>query len=73
MTHIGTIFRKVRFGLNLKQTEVARQAGLKRDYYNRIEMGKLQNPTLSTAKKIAKALGIPLSDIIDMWEETDER
>jgi transcriptional regulator with XRE-family HTH domain len=57
MTHIGVIFRKVRLGLNLRQVEVGRQAGLAREYVNRIEMGRLPNPTLSTLNRIAKGMG----------------
>jgi transcriptional regulator with XRE-family HTH domain len=73
MTHIGSLFRKVRLDLNLKQVEVALRAGLTRDYYNRIELGRLPNPTLSTMNKIAGAIGVPLAKIIGKWEDAKYR
>lgn len=68
--HIGTIFRKIRLDLKLSQAEVGRRAGLKREYLNRIEAGHIQ-PTIITLNKVAKGLGVPLSEIVLLWEDAN--
>lgn len=72
MIHIGAIFRKVRLNLELKQVDVANRAGLNRTYLNRIEMGKILHPTLKILDRIAKALRLPLSYLIHLWEGANE-
>lgn len=58
--------KKVR-GIRLKekrsQGDVAKVLGVHRTYISSIERG-LRNPSLLTIKKIAKALGIGISDLI---------
>lgn len=71
MVHIGIIFRKTRLDLNLKQVTIARRAGLKREYVNRIEAGKIQ-PTLPTLKKIAVGTGVPLAEMVEAWERAND-
>jgi len=47
----------------LSQSAVAYRAGLAASYLSRIENGKIQ-PTVPTAQKIAKALRVPLSELL---------
>ncbi len=48
--------KDIRENLDLTQEKAAREAGISRPYYTRIENGDYQVPT-RTAKKIAEALG----------------
>ena len=54
------IFRKFR---KLKQTELAKQAGISAAYLNQIESGK-KNPTVATLSSIAGALNVPMDMLV---------
>lgn len=49
---------RIREEKNMKQQNVAEEAGITRPYYTMIERGK-RRPSPKVAKKIAKALGFP--------------
>lgn len=48
----------------LSQEKLARLADVANNTIIKIEAGKNQNPTLDTLKKIAKALGVNVDDLI---------
>ena len=48
----------------LSQEKLARMSDVANNTIIKIESGKNQNPTLDTLKKIAKALGISVDDLI---------
>ena len=70
MTHkskkpdLGQRFAAHRSQLGLSQTAVAKRAGLAPSYLSRIENGKIY-PTMPTAQKIATALRVPLSELLE--------
>jgi transcriptional regulator with XRE-family HTH domain len=47
----------------LTQEALAAKAGLSRTYLARLETAR-QDPTLSTLVKLAKALGVPVADLL---------
>jgi transcriptional regulator with XRE-family HTH domain len=55
MSTISTILKKLREKKGLSQEKLARLAGMANNTIVKIEVGKNQNPTLDTLKKIAKA------------------
>lgn len=57
--HISAILRERRRTLGLSQTEAAERAGLRQNYYSRIEIGKIE-PRVSTLQDIARALSLEL-------------
>ena len=59
LDHINTILRERRRTLGLSQAEAAERAGLRQNYYSRVELGKIE-PRLSTLQDIARALGLEL-------------
>jgi DNA-binding XRE family transcriptional regulator len=63
--HPSDIIATKRKALGLKQAEAAKLAGIASETWEVIERGVIQNPTLDTAKGIAKALGCKLADV---WE-----
>ena len=60
---IGERIRFMRGTRRMKQSELARRARMAPEQINRYEMGRSQ-PTMDTAVRIARALGVPLSDLI---------
>ena len=70
MTHkskkpdLGQRIAAHRSQLGLSQTAVAKRAGLAASYLSRIENGKIY-PTIPTAQKIATALRLPLSELLE--------
>lgn len=50
--------------MGLSQEKLARIADVSNNTIINIEVGKQQNPTVDTIKKIAKALNVPIEDLI---------
>jgi transcriptional regulator with XRE-family HTH domain len=61
---IGKKIKKVRESKGLSQKEVIAVAEIGSAMYSRIENG-VNEPSLATLEKIAKALGVKLSDLFD--------
>ena len=49
----------------LSQTEIARRAGVTRFYVSQLESGLRKNPSLPVLKRIAKALGVPVTELLE--------
>ena len=56
--------KRLREKLGLSQEKLARLADVSNNTIINIEAGKQQNPTVDTIKKIAKALNVPIEDLI---------
>lgn len=65
---------KTRLGMNLKrlrekkgftQNQLAKKAGMARVSEARIEAGIRKDPPVSVCKRLAKALGVPITELID--------
>jgi transcriptional regulator with XRE-family HTH domain len=59
----GRRVREVRIKNNLSQEKLAEKAGLHRTYIGMIERGE-KNITLINIEKIAKALQVPISELL---------
>lgn len=64
MSNISKTLRKLRGQKGLTQEKLARLADVSNNTVIKIEAGKNQNPTLETLKRLAKALGISVDDLI---------
>ncbi|TSC91385.1 MAG: XRE family transcriptional regulator [Parcubacteria group bacterium Licking1014_17] len=64
MSTITKNLRKLRDAKGLTQEKLARLADVANNTIIKIEAGKNQNPTLDTLKKISKALGVSVDDLI---------
>src|SRR5690348_8501168 len=62
--------RKVRLSRLLTQVELARLAGTTQSTVNRIELG-LQRPRISTVRRLAAALDVPASTLIEASNDPD--
>ncbi len=64
LSTIGNNIRQYRKKLGLSQDKLSKFAGVAYNTVVKIESGENQNPTIGTAQKIAKALGISIDDLI---------
>ncbi|MDZ4796382.1 MAG: helix-turn-helix domain-containing protein [Bacteroidota bacterium] len=69
--NIGENIKRIRTAKNLSQKEVVTAAKLDTAQYSRIETGKT-DPSVSTLVKIAKALGVTLSELFAATNELKE-
>lgn len=56
--------RRLRVGHGLSQEALAVDAGIDRSYVGRLERG-IENPTVETLDKLAKALSVPVVQLLE--------
>jgi len=61
---IGKNIKKLRKQHDLSQDRLSKLADISHNTIIKIESGAIQSPTMDTAQKIAKALGVTLDDLI---------
>jgi transcriptional regulator with XRE-family HTH domain len=61
---MGKRLREIRSAKHLSQAAIAKRAGLSREYVLRLEAGQ-QDPSLSTLTALAKALGVPVTALLE--------
>jgi len=61
---IAKTVKRLREKAGLSQEKLARLADVSNNTLINIEAGKQDNPTIETLKKIAKALNVPIEDLI---------
>ena len=64
LSTIGKNIRRYRKKLGLSQDKLSKRAEVAYNTIVKIESGENQNPTIETAQKIAKALGVSMDDLI---------
>jgi transcriptional regulator with XRE-family HTH domain len=62
--NIAKTVKRLREKMSLSQEKLARLANVSNNTIINIEAGKQDNPTIETLKKIAKALNMPIEDLI---------
>jgi len=63
-TTIAKNIKKLRKQRGLSQDKLSKLADISHNTIIKIESGAIQSPTMNTASKIAKALGISLDDLM---------
>jgi transcriptional regulator with XRE-family HTH domain len=61
---MGTQIRRLRKAKGISQAALAQRAHLTRVYITRLEAGQ-QDPSLSTISALAKALGVPVTALLE--------
>jgi transcriptional regulator with XRE-family HTH domain len=61
---LSTMLRTLRGKKGLTQEQVARAAGVTRFYVSQLEGGLRKNPSLPVLKRLAKALGVPVTELL---------
>lgn len=69
--NIGKAIKLCRLQKNMKQEELAINAGISTSYLSLLEQGK-RDPNISKIKKISEALNIPISILFFLAAERDE-
>ncbi len=62
---LGRKLRRLRELRGLPQETLARRAGLPHTYVARIERGEITSPRVETRRKLAKILGVPITELLD--------
>ncbi len=63
---IGKNIKKLRKQRDLSQDKLSKLADISHNTIIKIESGAIQSPTMDTASKIAKALGVSLDDLMKL-------
>ena len=64
MATIGENIKRVRNKLGLTQDDLVRKSGVKHTTLTKIESNVVIKPRVQTVAKIAKALGVPMEDLV---------
>ena len=61
---MGRRLKRLRVAREMSQAALAKRARLTREYVNKLEAGK-QDPSLTTMTALAKALGVPVTALLE--------
>lgn len=64
MATIGENIKRVRNKLGLTQDDLVRKSGVKHTTLTKIESNVVVKPSVQTVAEIAKALGVPMEDLV---------
>jgi len=62
---LSTVIRRFRGAKGISQRDLAAQVGVTGAYIAQLETGARKNPSLDVLKKIAKALGVPVTELLE--------
>ncbi len=62
---LSRVIRTLREAKGLTQVDLARRAKIERTYLTKLETGDKDNPSLAILKRIAKALGVPVTTLLE--------
>jgi transcriptional regulator with XRE-family HTH domain len=61
---LGMTLKRFREAKGLSQEALARKARITREYVNKLEAGRY-DPTVGVLKRLAKALGVPVTELLE--------
>lgn len=59
------MIRRLREAEGLTQETLAKKAGVTQSYIAQLESGLKKSPSLPTLKKLARALGVPVTELLE--------
>ncbi len=62
---LATVLRERREHANMTQEELAKRAKVTRSYIAVLEAGHKKNPSLDIMKRLARALGVPVGELLE--------
>jgi transcriptional regulator with XRE-family HTH domain len=61
---LGAVLKQIREAKGLSQLDLAKRAKISQGYLSDLEAGEKKNPGIETLRKIAKALGVPVVELL---------
>ena len=61
---LATVLRQLREDRKLTQEELAKRAKITRSHLSLLEAGYRKNPSLDVLKRLARALGVPVTGLL---------
>ena len=61
---LGKLLKTLREAKGLTQVDLAARAKVERTYIVKLESGDKKNPSLAILQKLAKALGVPVTELL---------
>ena len=65
VTKLGDVLKGLRHKRGWTTEELAKKAKLTNPYISQLETGKRKNPSLVVLKRLAKALAVPVSELLE--------
>ena len=62
---LSALLKRLRKERGLTQLELAKTAGVAQGYVSALEAGQKNNPSVAVMRKLAKALSVPISKLLD--------
>jgi transcriptional regulator with XRE-family HTH domain len=61
---LGLVIKQLRTARGLTQEQVAKKAGVSKNYITMLEGGKRTSPSLDVLRRLAKAFGVPVTELL---------
>jgi putative transcriptional regulator len=61
---IGRMLKALRLERGYRQIDLAKRAKVTNVYLSQLENGKKKNPSLAVLRRLAKALGVPVTELL---------
>ena len=62
---LKTVIRQLRESKGWSQLELARRSEVDQGYVSHLEAGTKKNPSIAVLKKLARALGVPVGELLE--------
>jgi transcriptional regulator with XRE-family HTH domain len=62
---LASVIKKLREQRNMTQEGLAKKAGVTQGYIAQLESGLRKNPSLPALRKLARALGVPVTELLE--------
>ncbi len=62
---LKTVLRKLRTERGMSMADLAKKADVTDAYIAQLETGKRENPSLDILKRLARALGVPVTELLE--------
>jgi transcriptional regulator with XRE-family HTH domain len=61
---LGAVLKQIREAKGLSQLDLAKRAKVSQGYLSDLEARQKKNPGIETLRKIARALGVPVTELL---------